>query len=366
MLELVSRGTGLFVAFATLAHIGVAKACPPVTLDPSKAIPMDGAVGVPIDSAVLVQFDSSASCASVLPTWVVEWKVTVTDDKGGLVPGLVFPWHRRDDCDPTQPGNLRWQHDAPFTAGTKHTVTVESTDVGGTHSYTTSFTTGDKELPPLVLEGALQASLKVVTKEYQLCMQPAPCGLGGGCTTSSRTDVLVEVSGVRAHGGQEELGYDFAPTLSIDEPQTWGSIPELAYSRASHAGAHQDLKTDFLALREYGKPYVPCISLLVWDAAGHFAQPTPLCLPSVFPESLLAGDAGGGSDAGAADAAQGAVPEPKDAAGCACSLPSHGSSPWKSAALVMIGLLHGARRIGSRRNRHMAADGLPRRTHVSR
>jgi len=159
--------------------------------------------------------------------------------------------------------------------------------------FTSSFTTSDALLEPLVLSGEIELSLRA--GEADVLGDCSRCG--GECApVGKRPALLADVRLPAPSGGQGV--YRGILHFSDHTPVRVNSRDVTDYER-SEAEPHEIHLTQGVALEpgqtlsleqevvEEAFAYAGCFTFMVWDPAGHTAQ-TSACLPSLAPEDIRA------------------------------------------------------------------------------
>ena len=293
------------VAAALALHTSAALACFPYVVSFDTAAPADGATDVPTDGAFTLSWTTnwgtgSAGCISE-PYFDVSVRDATTQD---LLPGTLSRWNAGTWCDGT--AMVLWQPATalPFDREVSVSAVVQQ-GVSGLpdQTWTSAFTTGQGTIPPLVVSGTLEVAIDVVWETIASCMQPEPCGGGGGCTEETKKVVRASVKLTDPmSGGQTALGYEVDFAVGVDVPPTFDASPP-GGAIALGQGYSQTGEPNYATIRlpERGAPYVPCFAAIVRDASGKVASPEPLCLGAVDPEAMVTGteqDAGADAPVG--------------------------------------------------------------------
>jgi hypothetical protein len=278
----------IVVAACLFSYVPDAIACFPGVTEFLAPNPGQGATSVPRDAGIQLSWTSPWGTTG----WchdVADYQVVVRDTATQeVIPGtLDMTWKSPFWCD----GAIFavWQ---PATPMPPQTVIAVETSFSSSYddtstSLTSSFATGDQFLPDLVMAKPPQVSYAVRVWSEAFCMQPMPCGGGGGCNPpETRRGVIARMSFGPIEGGQAELGYQLQAVMgedaapSIDE----GPFPTLGIG-SSMGGAVGGVVE--MPLFDIGRPYVPCFAARVRDASGKTLDVEPFCLEQVDPAALL-------------------------------------------------------------------------------
>lgn len=279
----------LLTALGTaIAHPGRAAACgptPPPYLTIGEITPGDGGE-LARDGAIRIQ----------LVAWPGEGagseglQVTVSRvSDGSQVPGQIDNWYADEQT------VLVWAPEEPLAAQTQYRVEVVSAaeadpDIDGPIQASTTFTTTDTLVRPVVLEGALQVSLRSETLVEVQCENRNSCG---GCIPGSermieRAALFADVTVPRVTGGFDDYGYRAWLTLSDQAARVFDGPGEGIAPRGEEtvnlpqflrlAGDADDVEIVSVELPREDEPYAACFGFNAWDAAGHAHSAEPICV----------------------------------------------------------------------------------------
>ena len=305
-------------------HASAAWACFPGVGEFLAASPAPGATDVPRDGAIEVSWTSPSWVETYACSPAADWKaVARAVASQEVIPGTFdIAWKNPTWCD----GAIiaRWQPTGAMPAGTEMQLDISyapSTIGTEPSSFSTTFTTGDGLVPELSSQGPITASTLVHTVELEGCMQPLPCGGGGGCTPYTERQAFAKVAIGPIVGGQADFGYLVEVAMGEGQaPTPDPTQPHTVRTMGSPDGAMVEL-----VLPDLGHPYVPCFSARIHDASGQSVDLESICLEEVDPVALLAGTT------------DPTVPDPadvRDTEGC-----SIGSTPQSTHPFLMALLL---------------------------
>ena len=315
-------------------HTSAALACFPGVGEFVAASPASNATDVPRDGAIEVSWTS--------PSWVETYACSPAEDwqavartvvSQEVIPGRFdMAWRNPTWCD----GAIvaRWQPTAAMPAGTEIQLDISyvpSTAGTEADSFSTTFTTGEAFVAELSAGGPISASTLVRTVELESCLQPLPCGGGGGCTTSTERQAVAKVAIGPIAGGQADFGY----LVELAMGQGQAPTPDWTQSHTVRIMGGPGGAMAELVLPDLGHPYVPCFSARIHDASGQVLDLEPICIGEVDPAAMLA-ETSDPTDPDPTD------PDPTDVGGSpddsegGCSI---GSSPQSSHPFVIALLL---------------------------
>ncbi len=325
-----------------LTASSAAAACPPVVLSPELSDPQDGSTDAALNGAIVVGYvPADLNCFDP-----IQWSFDVRDAAtNASVAGKHVPWNATATCT-TGKGYAAWMPISALAPSTAYVAEVTAND----QVLTTTFTTSKNELSAMTVEGTLDVQVGAVEKETITCSEPQLCGGGRGCSKTTELVVRARLTLTAAHGGQEAPGYDAVAVMRAESPVTfpgpgfgYSADPNLTNSGFRHFAAGAKMTFD-VPLRQGTKPYSPCFSVNIWDAAGGWVEPEPVCLPELDPAVYLA-DAGA-ADAGVVEAGAppeaGVVPVAPSSGGCGVAPRASGDGvALLLGALALLGLTRG-------------------------
>ena len=182
-----------------------------------------------------------------------------------------------------------WHPSALLEPYTEYTIlvvtdTTPRPDLDGEISMTASFTTGKSVAPALALEGSLETSLHIDRVGVTQCEILNDCGARRCDEVGTRNALFVDLKFPAVSGGFEGPGYSSVLLLDENTPDTFhgpgetqngGGIVHYVAVRSDQRGKLS------IELFDQGHPYAPCFALNVWDVAGNWISPKPLCLPEL-------------------------------------------------------------------------------------
>jgi hypothetical protein len=237
---------------------------------PARPLPTDGAL-------LLKARPWSDLPAQQLRNLAPEVEVVVRDDRATVVPGAVEAWPVGEN--PT----IVWRPASPLAPGASFSVEARATSevprpagATGETLLRASFDTGPGLAPPLRLMGDVDAKLE--TYDQPVFKDCNPCG--GGCTPNGTVPALrARITIPPVEGGHAPDGYAVSVWVAQGRPTGAGD----AGTRVDQPGADRlasGAATELVRpIVQADESYSPCIIVRVFDSAGHFAEPPPVCLP---------------------------------------------------------------------------------------
>jgi len=325
-------------------HASAAWACFPGVGEFLAASPASGATDVPRDGAIEVSWTSPSWVETFACSPAEDWQVVArTAVSQEVIPGSFdMAWKNPTWCD----GAIvaRWQPTAAMPAGTEIQLDISyvpSTVGTEPDSFSATFTTGAAFVPELSAQGPITASTLVRTVAGEECMQPLPCGGGGGCTPYTERQAVAKVAIGPIAGGQADFGYLVEVAMGEGEaPSPDPTQPHTVRTMGSSGGAVAEL-----VLPDLGHPYVPCFSAKVHDASGQVVDLESICLEEVDPAAMLARTPDPTDPTDPTD--PGGSPD-DDEGGCSIGSAPHSTTPFSMTLLFSI-LSLGLRRRANRR-----------------
>jgi hypothetical protein len=237
----------------------------------------------------------------VIASWFEVASVRLAGSDGNEIPGSFSLRDFAQDV-PT----VGWTPSVLLSANTKYRVVADlaeqrqarPAEAQGPETLDFSFTTGTGLTAPLQLQGALTGQLGEAMVPVTKCNSDDLCGSSPCSVTGQRSALLAHVTLPVVEGGVDVEGYQGHLFLTDDGGVTFNGPggttdrSHLVYAFASfHAWPGQP-QTITIEVPRVQVAYVPCLSMNVWDPAGHNVVADVRCLDPVAP-AVVADDAEG-------------------------------------------------------------------------
>jgi hypothetical protein len=346
------------IPIGALTAVGHARACgasPPAYWTLSGALPASGQT-IPTDGAVLL---IGKAWADVYPNRSGEelindgLAVSVRDAADALVAGKLETWWYGGDA------VVAWRPTSPLPASssfrleaTARSSTARPAGVVGDTVLRTDFATGPGPAAALRLAG--DVAVRLETYQAELFKNCNNCGTG--CTPNGSVRALrARVTLPATEGGFAPDGYLAWVWMTNDRPH---DLPDGRGGTLVNLGGVCHLEPGkpaevLLSVPGEEQPYSPCITTRIFDPAGHFTDPPPLCLPRIDVNETIR----------MLDGAPATSPPPTPSEGGCAVAPSTSASAGLPGALLLLLIVAVVVRVGrarsergsSRRKRGMMA-----------